>query len=131
MSKNLLPDSRLKDRNKLTIMGDWPMPDGSTVRVELSPVFCVGCGKPYGYVPKDNTVGATYICDDCYREDEECFTGMVVSDEQFVRDVAHEMVAKYGRPLTDLEVYALLEQDKLSRELKALIKDSPYKVYAS
>ncbi len=127
MVADVLPDSRLKlNPSHGCIMGDWQMLGGSTVRIELQPIFCVSCGKLWGYVPKENTVHVTHICNKCFRNDPNVFDGMVASDDQFMNDVQHEMQSRFGHDLTDQEVFDLLQGNNLGNALNSLILDSPY-----
>lgn len=121
---DFLPDSRLKDRSCETVVGDFQLPDGRSVRLEMSPLYCVGCGKLGAYCPKDNTIGVTYICRKCFEADSNAFAGCVVSDEQFARDVAYEMERRFGRSLTEIEVAQ--NEGNLGAALEALVRDSPY-----
>ncbi len=127
MNFDFFPDSRLTHRPDFgSQMVDWELAGGGTVRCEVVPIYCVVCGKLGAYVPKDNTVQATYICNKCWRDDNQVFDGMAVSDEQFMNDVQHEMQARFGHDLTDAEVLAQLERGNLGPALEALLRDSPY-----
>ncbi len=127
MDFDFLPDSRLTQRPDFgCVMGEWPLPDGTKVRCEQQPIYCVGCGKLFGYVPRENTVQATYICKKCYENDPFVFNGLAVSDEEFMRDVQHEMQARFGHDLTDIEVSIAEKDHTLGPALEALLRDSPY-----
>jgi hypothetical protein len=125
----MLPDSRLADRDMSTVMADWALPDGRTVRIECSPVYCANCGSMYGYVPKDNTVFVMWLCNRCFEQYGAVAGTYAVPDEQFCKDVAHEMHEAYGRTLSDWELFNLMERGALVAPLVALEKESPYRVY--
>lgn len=129
---DILPDSRLLggDSTLNSVMGDWQLPDGSIVRIEVVPTYCGSCGLASGqYVPKDNTVFTFCLCRPCYEKYGEIAGTMVSSVEEFNRAVEAEMMEKFGRALTDLELFQLLEQGQLGSALEKLNKESPYKVW--
>src|SRR5437879_633702 len=93
-NRHVLPDSRLKDRSFGTVMANflgW--------RVEMEPIFCP-CGKPYGYVPKDNTSFVCWLCRECYEKFGAIANTYAVPEDEFNNAVAFEMMAKHGKFLS-------------------------------
>lgn len=127
MSMHILPDSRLKEA-KGTVIVNWELTDGSTVRIEVEPIYCANCGKLYGYVPKENTTFAFWLCRKCFEAHGEIAGTYAVPEDEFNQKVQTEMQERFGRDLTDLEIFKLLEQGELGRPLELLIRESPYKV---
>lgn len=125
---DILPDSRLQDRNFGAVMGDFELPNGQTVRLEMTPVFCASCGTLYGYVPRDNTNFVCWLCRPCFEKYGETASLCTVPEDEFNQLVAEEMVARFGRPLTDAELSAAAEQGKLGRALELLDRESPYAI---
>jgi hypothetical protein len=124
---DLLPDSRLTQRPDLgATVVDWQMPGGGSVRVEVVPIYCAACGKMYGYVPRENTAFAFYLCRKCSENWSPLPGTFVQPDDDFCRAVAEEMVARFGRPLTDAELAAAAGAGGLGRALELLAKESPY-----
>lgn len=67
-----LPDSRPREqRGQILTPFGW-----------ATPVYCVNCGKPYGFAFVDTT-HILYICDDC--EDRCGVPDLPVVDEDYVR----------------------------------------------
>ena len=126
--QNVLPDSRLHDRLHGSVMADWTLTDGSTVRIEMAAVYCASCGVPFGWVPAENTAFAFWLCNQCFEQYGAVVGTCVMPDEEFCRNVQHEMQAKHGRDLSELELFRLIEQGKLGKELELLARESPYKV---
>lgn len=127
MSAHILPDSRLKDSSLATVMADWENPDGSFTRMEMQPVYCASCGIHYGWVPVFTTF-ACWLCNQCHEQYGVLAGTYVQPEEEFNQAVAQEMLERFGRSLTDLELFALMEQGKLGIALENLNKESPYKV---
>jgi hypothetical protein len=118
-----LPDSRLSNLNGSVLM-DWPLDDGTIVRIECVPIFCANCGKPYGFVPKDNITFVCWFCDPCFEKYGKQ-AGMLYSpDHEFRENVKNEMETRFGRHLTAEELLA--NKDNLGTGLNNLIKESPY-----
>ncbi len=131
---SVLPDSRLLhgDSSTESIMGDWALPDGTVVRIEVVPTYCGSCGRPSKqYVPKDNTAFYFCLCRPCFDKYGHIAGTMVSTVEEFNRDVEYEMMNKFGRALTDLELFHLLERGELGTALEKLNRESPYKVWAT
>ncbi len=124
----VLPDSRLHDANLATVMVDWSLPSGGTVRIEVAPVYCASCGVMFGYVPKENTSFAFWLCNQCFETYGAVVGTFAVPEEEFNQAVAHEMEERYGRHLTELELYREIEQGRLGTPLELLARESPYKV---
>lgn len=125
---HFLPDSRLHDQDFGTIMGNWPLPDGTTVRCEMCPVWCANCGKMYGYVPKENTTFGFYLCAKCHEAYGDVAGMFAVPDDEFRAAVHHEMRSRFGRILSDLEVAYYKERQELGTALTKLESESPYPV---
>lgn len=127
---DILPDSRMKNpRDCVTI--DWPLMDGTTVRLELEPIFCFSCGKPNGYVPREIMSFVSWLCMPCSEKYGELAENWVTSDDQFWQDVASEMKDRFGRVLTQRELCILTERGELGSALEKLEKESPYKIWHS
>ena len=125
MNENVLPDSRLKS-DKGSIMYNWPLADGTTVRIEVVPVFCANCGKPHGYVPKDNTNWAFWLCVKCYEKHGTIAGTYVEPDAEFWKKVEYEMLENFGHHLNEQELAFLQEQGWGA--LEKLVRESPIKV---
>ena len=120
-----LPSSRLKSKIG-TVMADWHHTDGTVIRLELEPLFCVNCGKPGPYIPS-TVVSATWLCLPCSQKHGEAAAGLFFPEEQFWMDVAHEMERRFGKALTQEEIALLADQGHLGKELDLLIRESPLK----
>ena len=107
-------------------MADWPMPDGSKVRIEVEPVFCANCGKDNGYVPKENTTWAFWLCQKCYDTYGIIANTYVEPDWEFWQKLQHEMLDKYGHVLNQTELTKLAEEGW--GPLAQLVKESPIKI---
>ncbi len=123
-----LPDSRLHDAGQSTVMVDWVLPSGGTVRIEVQPVYCASCGVLFGHVPKENTTFAFWLCCQCFEQYGAVVGTYAVPEEEFNQAVAHEMQERYGRHLSDWELFRELEQGRLGTSLELLARESPYKV---
>lgn len=129
----VLPDSRLRDP-KATVMADWPVTvvaaDGTettkTIRLELEPVFCINCGKPNGYVPREIMSFVSWLCMPCAETWGEHANNWQTSDQEFWDVVAAEMLDRFGRVLTQKELEQLAERGHLGSALEKLEKESPY-----
>ncbi len=123
----VLPDSRLSQRPDLcTVMADWPMPDGSTVRVEMAPIYCANCGTLFGHVPLENCTFAFWLCRDCFAKWGEVAGTYAVPEDEFNQAVAAEMQDRFGRTLTHVELWQLEQQGQLGTALEKLARESPY-----
>lgn len=122
-----LPESRLARNPTLgSVVMDWPVPGGGTARLEAVPVYCANCGAPRGYVPKDTTAWAFYLCDDCYRTHGAVAGAMAMPDEAFWAAVHDEMARRFGKVLTDAELAVAAEAGELGKPLELLARESPY-----
>lgn len=128
---HLFPDSRLAEGDSTlgSQIVDWEMPDGSITRLEVVPIFCGSCGKPYGFVPKDNCAFVCWLCRPCHEKYGVIAGTYAQPDDEFCKAVEHEMIEKFGRALTEAEIGALAEKGELGRPLELLEKESPYPVY--
>lgn len=125
---DILPDCRLKEK-KGTVMVDWDMPDRSVVRIECEPVYCATCGKLMQYCPLENTTYAFALCQPCFDKWGLLAGTYAVPDDVFNAAVAEQMMDSFGKYLTAEQLVVLDSLDELPRALRALEKDSPYKVY--
>ena len=116
----------MRDRSFGSLSMDWPLPDGRFVRVEVIPVFCANCGTPYGYVPRDNTSWAFWLCTPCFETYGAVAGTLAMPDEEFNRKVEAEMVERFGRVLTPDEIACVVARGQLGRPLELLTKESPY-----
>lgn len=124
----VLPDSRLADP-KGTVMGDWPLPGGGTVRLELEPIYCFHCGLFAGYTPREVMSFVSYLCQQCADEHGEYAKQWTTSDDAFWKTVAAEMESRYGHVLSQAELEHEAEAGTLGRMLELLERESPYKVW--
>jgi hypothetical protein len=122
---DVLPDSRLQDP-KATVMVDWPMGDGTTIRLELEPIYCFNCGKPNGYVPRHVMSFVSWMCQPCSIEWGKLASAHTHADQAFWDKVESEMLARFGKALTQEELAQLADQNRLGRPLELLEKESPY-----
>lgn len=127
-NNHVLPDSRLRDQTLGSQMVDWPLPGGGTVRVEAVHIFCMNCGKLYGWVPKDNCAFTGWMCRKCHEAYGDAAGQFAMPDDEFARNVAAEMEAKFGRVLTDAEIVYFKGRGELGTALELLEKESPYPV---
>jgi hypothetical protein len=127
-NSHVLPDSRLHDQTQGSQVVDWPLPGGGTVRLEAVRIYCANCGKLYGWVPKDNTAFACWLCAKCFEKYGEAAGLCAVPDEEFRQAVQAEMRDRFGRDLTDAEIAALKSDNRLGRALELLERESPYPV---
>jgi hypothetical protein len=109
-----LPDSRLQVER-----GGVPSVDGWQV-----PIFCANCGAPGGYVPSFNMTFTFYLCEKCYEKNGVPPGVWVTPDTVFWDRLNAEMMARYGRILTQEELRKLEENGW--GPLAALVRDSPY-----
>jgi hypothetical protein len=126
-NKLILPDSRTKESIG-SQMTDWELPGGRIVRIEVVQIYCANCGKPYGFVPKDNTGFACFLCGKCFQVYGEVAGTYAVPDDAFNAAVQEEMERRFGRDLTDAEANALAASAGLGRELELLARESPYPI---
>jgi hypothetical protein len=126
MPLDILPDSRANNVTVGSKMVDWPMPGGKTVRIEVVLVYCANCGEPHGYVPKENTTFAFYMCQQCFEKYGNVPGTWAMPDDEFNQNVAHEIEERYGHELTEEELYREVCNGTLGPVLEALVKDSPY-----
>ena len=122
---DVLPDSRLKSK-KGAVIADWTF-NGKTIRLELEPIFCFNCGKANGYVPAETMSFVSWLCNECSMKWGKEASLHTHADEEFWKAVHYEMVKRWGRGLTQEELYRMAEQDQLGTSLKLLEKESPYK----
>lgn len=128
VNAHILPDSRLVNETLGSQMVDWEF-GGKTVRIEVVPIFCANCGKAYGFVPKENTAFVCWMCRPCYERLGVVQGTYATPDEEFCKNVENEMLDRFGRALTDAELFALSEKNELGTALEKLAKESPYLVY--
>lgn len=96
-----------------------------TVIVEMIPIHCPNCGKEIGYAPKTMTT-VSFLCRKCYTTWGKQVGNMVSPEEEFNQAVAEEMIAKFGKHLSDGEITVLKDRGELGKELSLLEKESPY-----
>lgn len=124
---DVLPDSRLKQRPDFgSQVVDWRLPSGETVRIEVVMVYCANCGKEYGYVPRENTSFAFWLCGKCFEKYGAIANTLAEPDEDFRRKVEAEMVERFGRGLSEAEIVYLAERGELGTALEKLERESPY-----
>jgi hypothetical protein len=126
MSTDILPDSRLANPN--SFVGDWTLPDGTTVRLLVENVYCCSCGKLFGLCPSENMVDVVCTCRKCFEAyGAELDSSVYVSStDEFCEAVGYEMQERYGRTLTDVEILNEAKDSNLGPALEALMRDSPF-----
>jgi hypothetical protein len=125
MNEHLLPDSRLVDPRG-TLMVEWPLPDGTAVRLEVERLYCANCGKFYGYCPRANVTFAFVLCKRCFETYGAIAGTYAVPDDEFDRALAYELERRFGHAATTGEIVRAAAQDRLGPALEALARDSPY-----
>jgi hypothetical protein len=129
MNKHILPDSRAKNVTVGSKIVDWPLPDGTTVRLEAVLIYCASCGKEYGYVPHENTVFAFYLCNKCFENYGKIAGTYAVPEEEFCKAVEHEVMERFGRNnLTEQDILNIISGNNLGSALAALARESPFPV---
>lgn len=127
---NVLPDSRLASTVG-DVVADWEWYDEFGVRhkdrLTLQPIYCFNCGTPAGYVPRDVMSFVSWLCQPCSEKHGEAASLWDSSDREFWRAVGEEMRARFGRALTQGELAALADQNRLGRGLELLARESPFK----
>lgn len=127
MGAHVLPDSRAKNETFGSQMVDWELPGGGTVRLEAVLVYCANCGKEYGYVPRENTTFAFWLCNKCYGTYGGVVGTYAMPDDEWSAAVRYELQAKCGgRDATPEEIVALIESGCLGAALEALAREAPY-----
>ena len=112
-------------------MADWECPDGTVVRLEVEPVYCANCGALVGHSPKENMIFGFHLCNPCFAKYGAIAGTLAVPEEEFNRAVAYEVLKRYGRQMTDLELSIESHRGTLGTTLEALERDSPYPVPSS
>lgn len=105
----ILPDSRLRDRNKGVVRG--------TVEgfgcINWTPIYCADCGKFYGWVPTDNCDFVCWLCDTpnggCSAKHGAEYGLAFMPNEVFWEKVKWEQLEKHGRLLSPVEVQAIAD----------------------
>jgi hypothetical protein len=120
MSQEVLPDSRLKDRDKGAISILHPVVMN---RLNWVPIFCANCGAPGGWVPEDTTTFAFYLCNPCAEKWSPLAGTMAVPDEIFWQKVRDAEMEQYGRVLSTPEVIGALNDPE--SVLSKLAKEAP------
>jgi hypothetical protein len=133
-NKLLLPSSLLRDRSLGSVLYDWPLPDGTTTRIECATVYCANCGKACLLVPRDNTSFMCYLCNPCFDKYGAIAGTYAVPDDEFNQAVSHELAQKakslgLQRPLTVEDIAVLADRGELGSALEKLEKESPYPVW--
>ena len=124
---HVLPDSRLASRADFgCVMADWELPGGGTIRLEMMPIYCANCGKHYGYVPKENCTFACWMCNECVAKYGLIANTYAMPDDEFNRAVAFEVQERYGKDMTELELFKEIEQGRIGTALEKLERESPY-----
>lgn len=123
----MLPDSRLRDRRKASIMADWTNPDGSVIRIELVTTWCAQCGRQGPYTPAENMAHMTYVCQGCWTAGGNILANYQVPEDEFDRLVNEELVKRFGHLPSPEEIDAAAERGDLGRALDLLNKESPYR----
>lgn len=124
----VLPSSRLTNETLGSVMMDWPLPDGRTVRVECVRVYCANCGVLHGLVPREGNTWDFWLCQQCYESHGAIANTYAMPDQEFWDKVSAEMQARFGRDLSAVETAWYEQQGQLGAALESLARESPYKV---
>jgi len=128
MSAHILPDSRAGNETFGSQMVDWPLPDGTAMRLEAVAVYCANCGKHSAWAPGTGS-GQNflfYLCAKCYEKHGDIVGTFALPDDEFCQNVAAEMLDKHGKHLSEVEIATLDDAGRLAKELKLLERESPY-----
>src|SRR6516165_9266626 len=122
---HFLPDSRLREK-KGVVKGELVFQHGDYAKrgvevVEWEPIFCPHCGSFYGYV----TIPISFTCWLC----KPCFEKLMkvgglpmgmyaLPEDEFNRNVAEEVRARFGRDLTAQEIDEQAEHGNLGPALE-------------
>lgn len=143
MSADVLPDSRLSSGRgrvvadwvvgrKVVMRGGRPVSvPARTIRLELEPIHCFNCGRGAGHVPVGIMTYASWLCEPCSVTWGAAASLHTAPDQQFWDAVSHEILKRFGRPLSKDELDALADQGKLGTSLEILNRESPYKMFKS
>lgn len=121
-----MPDSRTRELTGSVVV-DWPLANGSIVRLELVPIWCIWCGRPCGHVPRRGTSFVSWLCAKCSVEHGKEVGLMRCADQDFWDKLAAEMLESYGEALTQEQLERLASRGELSRGLQLLERESPYR----
>jgi len=119
MAQDVLPDSRLKDKDK----GNTRLAFANLCPMNWVPIFCANCGAKGGFVPEENCTFAFYLCNDCAEKWSPLVGTMAVPDDIFWQKVREAQVEKYGRELSVQELAAALAEQE--SDLAKLAKEAP------
>lgn len=125
---HILPDSRLASPQQ-GVMANWQLPNGSSVRLECEMIYCANCGIAYGYVPKENTTFACFLCQQCFETYGSVAGTYAIPDEEFNQNVAHEIEERFQRPMSTEDLLIEAQNGRLGTALEKLAMESPYPVY--
>jgi hypothetical protein len=136
MSKDVLPDSRLKDETLGSVVANFEFDEVALVnglprlvkkkyRLEMLKIFCWNCGALQGYVPQGVMSWVSFLCNPCAAVCGEAAALLDTPDAEFWRVVSAEMERLYGRGLTQQELIVLVERSELPHSLQLLEKESP------
>jgi hypothetical protein len=79
----ILPDSRAKVARNLKWSAAWGC--------MAVPIFCANCGRSGGFVPEEHCDFASYLCNDCVRDNPLPLGIYVTPDEMFWARVAADL----------------------------------------
>lgn len=96
-------------------------------RLEMQPIYCIGCGNLEGWVPRGIMAWVSFLCNSCSETHGLEAALLDKPDKEFWNAVGTEMFNAYGRALTQQELSALVERGELSRGLQLLERESPFK----
>ena len=109
-------------------MVDWTLADGTSVRIEVEKIYCANCGKAYGWVPKENTTWACFLCTECFERWGAVAGAYAIPNNAFWEAVAYECLDRFGYIPTEEELMKLKDGVRLGSALEKLEKESPIKV---
>jgi hypothetical protein len=128
MGLDFLPDSRLQNRDKNAVMGDWIFPSGRRERIQWEAVHCANCGVLGAYAPTSQSF-LFYLCGKCFRDSGPITGTMMVPDDVFNEAVAYEIRERFGHDLTLDELVNKERSGELGTALEKLARESPYTVW--
>lgn len=127
MLVSILPDSRLKDSNKGSVIGEWIDAFGNKIKIEFVQIYCFSCGKKQGLVPMDAISYVSWLCHPCSIKYGKEASLHNCPDSIFWEHVKEEMINRFGRELTQEEILIETQNYNLGRNLELLEKESPYR----
>lgn len=116
MTTNILPDSRLRDKNRGEVQTLHP------ILGRMIPSFCANCGHEGPLVSKTLTY-FFYLCNSCAETHGAPAGTMLIPDEVFMRKLVDAQIEEHGRLLDERELGKVIEDN--DTPLARLILEAP------